>query len=120
MNKWIEVDASNRQLGRLATEVANLIIGKNNPDYQPNKSKQTNIVVINCQKVSANLVGKNIYSHSGYLGNLKTKPKSEVSLDKIVQRSILGMLPKNRLFKGYASKIHCYLADSHPYKGQIK
>ena len=120
MNNWIEVDASDKILGRLATQIANLIIGKDDPAYQPNKSKNLNVVVINCGKVSANLDNKFNYHHTGYIGNLKTKPRSEISLDKLVQQAIVGMLPKNRLFEGYEAKIHCYLEDKHPYKGQTK
>ncbi len=118
MNNWIEIDATDRRLGRLATQIANLIIGKGDPAYKPNVERDINVIVINCSKVKANLTSKFDYHHTGYIGNLKTKPKCEIDLDKIVKNAILGMLPKNKLFANFDTKLHCYLKDEHPYKGQ--
>lgn len=90
-------------LGRAASEVAKLIIGKNDPSYAPNKLSESVVTVVNVDKLSFSgrkLIQKKYYSHSGYIGNLKEKSLSDSFQDdpkKLFTQTVKGMLPKNRL-----------------------
>jgi len=102
-SKTYTIDATNRVLGRLATEIAILLRGKNRTDFAPNKDMGDFVVVKNVNKIRVTgkkLEKKLYYHHSGYLGGLKETPLKELfekDPGEVLRRAVFGMLPKNRL-----------------------
>ncbi len=100
---WFVVDATNQVLGRLATKIARMLIGKDKPSFTPYLDSGDHVVVINADKIrmTGNKVEQKVYySHSGYPGGLKEVPAKRVREAKpewIVREAVLGMLPKNKL-----------------------
>jgi large subunit ribosomal protein L13 len=111
---WHVVDATDVVLGRLASKVARLLIGKDNPSFTPYLDSGDHVVVINADKVR--LTGNKIeqkfyYSHSGYPGGLKEIPAKrvrETKPDWMIREAVLGMLPKNKLRARRAKKLRIY------------
>lgn len=122
--KWYVVDASDQVLGRLATQVARIIRGKNKAIFTPNADTGDFVVVINAEQVK--VTGKreelkNYFHHSGYPGGLKTRSLSEVRAKKpefIIENAVKGMLPKTRLGKKLIKKLKVYSGGSHPHQAQ--
>jgi len=112
--QWFVVDASNVVLGRLATKVARLLIGKDKASFTPYLDSGDHVVVINADKIrmTGNKVEQKVYySHSGYPGGLKEVPAKRVRESKpewIVREAVLGMLPKNKLRARRAKKLRVY------------
>ena len=111
---WFVVDATNVVLGRLATKVARMLIGKDKPSFTPYLDSGDHVVGINADKVrmTGNKVEQKIYySHSGYPGGLKEVPAKRVRETKpewIIREAVLGMLPKNKLRARRAKKLRIY------------
>jgi large subunit ribosomal protein L13 len=111
---WYVVDATNAVLGRLATKVARILIGKDNPSFTPYLDSGDHVVVINADKVRLTgnkLEQKVYYSHSGYPGGLKAVPVKRVRETKpewMIREAVLGMLPKNKLRARRARKLRVY------------
>lgn len=111
---WFVVDATNAVLGRLATKVARMLIGKDKPSFTPYLDSGDHVVVINADKVrlTGNKMEQKVYhSHSGYPGGLKTVPVKRVREDRpewVVREAVLGMLPKNKLRARRARKLRVY------------
>jgi large subunit ribosomal protein L13 len=111
---WFVVDATNQVLGRLATRVARMLIGKDKPSFTPYLDSGDHVVVINADKVrmTGNKVEQKIYySHSGYPGGLKAVPAKrvrEAKPDWMIREAVLGMLPKNKLRARRAKKLRVY------------
>jgi large subunit ribosomal protein L13 len=111
---WYVVDATNAVLGRLATKVARILIGKDKPSFTPYLDSGDHVVVINADKVRLTgnkLEQKVYYSHSGYPGGLKAVPASRVRATRpewVVREAVLGMLPKNKLRARRARKLRVY------------
>jgi large subunit ribosomal protein L13 len=111
---WFVVDATDQVLGRLATRVARILIGKDKPSFTPYLNSGDHVVVINANKVrmTGNKVEqKEYYSHSGYPGGLKVVPAKRVRETKpewVVREAIVGMLPKNKLRAQRAKKLRVY------------
>ena len=111
---WFVVDATDVVLGRLATKVARMLIGKDKPSFTPYLDSGDHVVVINANKIrmTGNKVEQKIYySHSGYPGGLKEVPAKRVRETKpewIVREAVLGMLPKNKLRARRAKKLRVY------------
>ena len=111
---WYVVDATNAVLGRLATRVARILIGKDKPSFTPYLDSGDHVVVINADKVkmTGNKVEQKVYySHSGYPGGLKAVPAKRVRESKpewVVREAIVGMLPKNKLRARRAKKLRVY------------
>jgi len=122
--KWYLVDAKDQVLGRLASEVAKIIRGKNKPTFTPNMDTGDFVVVINADKVK--LTGKRpelkqYIRHSGYPGGQKITSVREVKLSKpefLVENAVKGMLPKNRLGRKLIKKLKVYTGESHPHSAQ--
>ena len=122
--KWVLVDAEGQVFGRLASKVANILNGKNKPEYTPNCDVGDHVVVINCDKLiftGKKLDQKIYYRHSGYPGGLKEttyrklmQTKPEFAFYEAVRR----MLPKNRLGRKMLKKIHVYRGSE--YKNQAQ
>jgi len=112
--QWFVVDATNVVLGRLATKVARLLIGKDKASFTPYLDSGDHVVVINAEKIrmTGNKIEQKIYySHSGYPGGLKEVPAKRVRESKpewIVREAVLGMLPKNKLRARRAKKLRVY------------
>ena len=121
---WYLVDADGKTLGRLASKIAMILMGKNKPIYTPHVDTGDHVVVINAKKViltGDKLNSKIYYSHSNYPGGLKEinakkllEKKPEMLLEKAVQR----MLPKNKLGRAMATKLKVYSGGTHPHQSQ--
>ncbi len=122
--KWFVVDASGKTLGRLATEAARVLSGKNSPKYTPFMDMGDHLIVINAEKIR--LTGlksqqKMYRRYTGFPGGLREE--SFVRLlqrkpEKIVEEAIKGMLPKTKLGRKMASKLNVYKGDQHPHGAQ--
>lgn len=122
--KWHLIDADGKTLGRLATEIATLLIGKHNVDYTPGVVMEDHIVVINAEKIFANLTRqeeKVYYHHSMYPGGLKAiayKTQLANHPDRILRAAVRGMLPKNRLTARFLDNLKIYAGSEHPHVAQ--
>src|SRR5256884_2847604 len=111
---WYVVDATNAVLGRLATRVARMLIGKDKPSFTPYLDSGDHVVVINADKIrlTGNKIEQKVYySHSGYPGGLKAVPVKRIRESRpewIVREAVLGMLPKNKLRARRAKKLRVY------------
>ena len=114
---WFVIDANGQVLGRLATRVASLLIGKDKPNYTPYLDCGDHVVVINAERVrlTGNKIDQKVYRHhSGYPGGLKEIPIRRVmqnKADDVIREAVLGMLPKNKLRARRARKLRIYVGD---------
>ena len=121
---WILVDAKGKTLGRLAAQIANILSGKNKPEYTPNADMGDFVVVVNASEV--NVTGKKLdqklyYRHSGYPGGIKSKPLREImenSANDAIKSAVKGMLPKSKLGRQMFTKLKVYNDDQHPHAAQ--
>lgn len=124
--EWQLVDAKNKIVGRIATEIATMLMGKNKPNYVPYLDMGDNVVVINAAKVKFSgkkESQKRYYTHSGYPGGLKTKTVTDIRTDKpeqLVSHAVWGMMPKGTLGRQMIKKLHVYGGSEHPYKKQMQ
>ncbi len=122
--KWYIIDAEDKIVGRLATEVANLLRGKQNPAYTPNTDSGDFVVIINAEKVkfSGNKWDKKIYyTHSGHVGGLKEKTAKEQLAkhpELIVMNAVKGMLPKTSLGRKQLTKLKVFTGIEHLHEAQ--
>ncbi len=122
--KWYVIDASGQTLGRLATRVARILSGKNNPRYTPFLDTGDHVVVLNAEKVK--LTGLKAESklyrrYTGYPGGLREEEYVKLLKRKpeaILQQAILGMLPKSKLGRAMGKKLKVYRGDKHPHQAQ--
>ena len=121
---WHLVDAKDKVLGRLAVKIATILSGKNKAQYSPNADLGDFVVVVNAEKVKVTgnkFTQKNYYHHTGYPGGLKTKSfekMQEDSPEKIIEKAVKGMLPKNKLSNQIIKKLKVYSGSVHPHIGQ--
>lgn len=124
--KWQVLDASGQSLGRLAAQVAKLVIGKHKPHYVPYHDVGDQVIVTNCRHLK--LSGrkwqqKRYYRHSGYVGGLsETSATEQFAKDptSLLRIAVKGMLPKNKLQKKRLKKLKAYADDNHPHQAQEK
>lgn len=122
--KWYIIDATDQILGRLSVEVANLLRGKNKPDFTPNVDCGDNVIIINSDKIklSSNKDEREFwYTHSGYIGGLRKRSGKEMIQkysDELIYEAVEGMLPKNRLSRKLIKKLHIYKKDVHKHEAQ--
>ena len=122
--QWYLVDAENHTLGRLASEVASVLRGKNKPTYTPHLDTGDFVVVINADKirVSGNKPTQKLYRrHSGRPGGMKTETFAHLQAripERIVERAIKGMLPHNALGRQLFRKLKVYKGSDHPHAAQ--
>ena len=122
--KWYVVDANGLTLGRLASEVAKVLRGKNKPEFTPHVDTGDYVIVINAEKIA--LTGrkfkKKIYfHHTGYLGGAKYASAGEWMNkypERIIQHAVRGMLPKNKLGEDMYRKLYVYVGAEHPHAAQ--
>lgn len=124
--QWHLLDAKNQILGRLATTVAHLLMGKNKPYFSPYLDTGDNVVVINAAKVvlSGKKENQKTYArHSGYPGGLKLKTAATIrakSPQELVRHAVVGMLPKTKLARLMLKKLSIYPGSEHPHKDKFK
>ncbi len=122
--KWYVVDAEGRTLGRLATEIATILRGKNKPQYTPHVDTGDFVVVVNAEKVivTGRKAEQKVYRrHSGYPGGLKEtsyERMMERRPTEILRRAVKGMMPKNRLARQQLRKLKIYAGPEHPHAAQ--
>ena len=122
--KWYVVDAEGLALGRVASQVANILRGKNKPIYTPNVDTGDFVIVINCDKII--LTGKKLdqkiyYKHSGYVGGLKETKYRKLLAEKpeeAMRHAVVGMLPKGPLGRQMAKKLKIYAGAEHEHAAQ--
>ncbi len=122
--KWYVVDASGQTLGRLASEVAKILRGKNKPEFTPFVDTGDYVIIINAEKVAVSgkkLSQKIYYRHSDYVGGMKETTLKEM-LDKhperVLEFAVKGMLPKGPLGREMYKKLHVYTGSEHPHAAQ--
>jgi large subunit ribosomal protein L13 len=122
--KWYVVDAEGQTLGRLATEIATILRGKNKPQYTPHVDTGDFVVVVNAEKVvvTGRKAEQKVYRrHSGYPGGLKVtsyEQMMERRPTEILRRAVKGMMPKNRLARQQLRKLKIYAGPEHPHAAQ--
>ncbi len=122
--EWLLVDAEGQNLGRLATKIAQLLLGKHRPDYTPGVLMGANVVVINAEKVEVfptRLESKVYYHHSGYPGGIKEinlKRQFEKFPERVIEKAVWGMIPKNKLGRRQYKNLHVYAGPKHPHYAQ--
>ena len=122
--KWFVVDAQNRVLGRLATQVATILRGKHKPIFAPHLDVGDHVVVINADKVhltGRKLTGKTYRWHSGYIGGLREVTAERMLRahpERVIEWAVQGMLPKGRLGRAMARKLKVYRGPEHPHSAQ--
>ena len=121
---WCIIDAKDKILGRLASQVAYRIRGKNNPLFSPHVDTGDWVIIINAEKIRMTgnkLDQKKYYRHSGYIGGLTTETAKELLAKKpeeVIKKAVRGMLPKNRLGRKLGRKLFVYAGDQHPHAAQ--
>ena len=122
--KWYVIDATDKPLGRLCSQVAQILIGKTKPTWTPNVDCGDYVIIINAQKVGLSgnkLETKNYYNVSGYAGGLRTR-SAKVMVEKypveMVERCIHGMCPKGRLGRQIEKKLFVYAGPEHKHEAQ--
>jgi large subunit ribosomal protein L13 len=124
--EWHVIDATDKVLGRLATEVARLLMGKHKPMFSRHLDTGDYVVVVNAEKIciSGNKEKKKLYyRHSGYPGGLKSISLEEMLKtrpDWVVEQAVKGMLPRNRLGNSMIKKLKVYVGDAHPHLAQTR
>ena len=122
---WRHVDAEGKTLGRLATEVATVLMGKHRPEFTPGVLSGDAVIVTNASKVvltGRKLEQKTYYRHSGWMGSLKSitagKVLASAHPERVIEHAVRGMLPKNTLGRKMLSKLKVYAGPSHPHAAQ--
>lgn len=123
-HNWYLVDATNMRLGRLASEIAMILRGKNKPNFTPHMDTGDFVIVVNAEKVV--VTGKKrtqkLYRrHSGRPGGMKTETFAKLQArvpERIIEHAVQGMLPKNSLGRKLFTKLKVYVGDSHPHEAQ--
>jgi large subunit ribosomal protein L13 len=122
--KWWLINAEGRILGRMATEVADLIRGKRKPQFTSHLDTGDFVVIVNAEKIKVSgrkLEQKKYYSHSGYPGGIKEetlKDLLERKPEEVVKKAVWGMIPKGKLGRALYKKLKVYRGPSHPHEAQ--
>lgn len=122
--KWYLIDAKGLTLGRLSTKVAELLMGKHKPSYSPNVITGDSVIIINSSKVKTTgnkLTDKFYYRHSGYPGGIKEtslKDMLEKHPNRVIEHSVAGMLPKNKLKAEMLKNLKVYPTQEHKHEAQ--
>jgi large subunit ribosomal protein L13 len=122
--EWYVIDATDKVLGRVATEIALRLRGKHKPEYTPHVDTGDHIVVINAEKIAVTgnkEEGKIYYRHTGYPGGIKdvnVRELREKAPTRILETAVRGMMPKNSLGRAMFKKLHIYAGDKHNHQAQ--
>lgn len=123
-NDWLLIDAKGKNLGRFATQIASILLGKNKPTYTPGVDTGDFVVVINAERITVTgnkLEDKYYYRHSGYPGGLKQiklREQLEKHPDRVIRQAVWGMLPHNKLGRKLIKKLKIYAGPDHPHAAQ--
>ena len=122
--KWMIVDAENQTLGRMSSEIAKILQGKNKPSYTPHVDTGDHVIIINAEKVAmtGNKMNKKVYiRHTGYPGGQRFMTPKEALVKKpefIIENAVRHMLPRTRLGRAMYKKLHVYVGTEHPHAAQ--
>ncbi len=122
--KWYVVDAKDQTLGRMASEIAKVLMGKNKPEYTPSVDTGDYVIVVNADKVKVTgkkEMQKTYVRHSGYIGGRKEILYKDVMAkhpDRIITHAVKGMLPKNKLGRQMLKKLKVYAGSEHQHQAQ--
>ncbi|MDX1688022.1 MAG: 50S ribosomal protein L13 [Candidatus Promineifilaceae bacterium] len=122
--KWFVVDAEGETLGRLASRIATILRGKHKPIYNPAVDTGDYVIVVNAEKIHTTgrrLDQKKYYRHSGYTGSMKERTLREMlekHPDRVIEKAVRGMLPKNVLGRKMIRKLKVYAGPDHPHQAQ--
>ena len=122
--QWYVVDAENQRLGRLATEIAKTLRGKNKPSFTPNLDAGDFVIVVNAEKVvvTGKKSDEKLYRrHSGRPGGMKSETFAQLQAripERIIEQAVKGMLPKNALGRQLFTKLKVYAGPDHPHQAQ--
>ncbi|MBU5638320.1 50S ribosomal protein L13 [Geomonas sp. Red69] len=121
---WYLVDVDSKVLGRVATEIANVLRGKNKPTFTPSVDTGDFVIVVNAEKIALTgnkFANKTYYSHSSFPGGLKEISAAKL-IDKkpeeLIKKAVKGMLPKNKLARHMLKKLKIYSGGAHPHAAQ--
>ncbi len=122
--EWIVVDAAGKTLGRLATQLADVLRGKRKPEYTPHCDVGDFVIVVNAEKIA--VTGKKrsdklYHRHSGYPGGLRTRTLNDMlerQPEEVIRKAVKGMLPRNRLARAQLRKLKVYAGPEHPHAAQ--
>ncbi|HCB01803.1 MAG TPA: 50S ribosomal protein L13 [Anaerolineae bacterium] len=127
---WVVIDAEGQNLGRLATRVAHLLLGKHKPTFTPGVEMGDFVVIVNTEKVSvtgtkteSRLTSKMYHHHSGYPGGLKSislRDQLATHPDRALRDAVWGMLPHNKMGRAVLKRLKIYAGPNHPHGTQIK
>ena len=121
---WQVLDGSGKSVGRLASQVAKLLLGKHRPHYVPYHDTGDHVVVLNCAQLQFSgrkWEQKHYYWHSGYIGGIKSISAADLFAKdpcEVLRRAVKGMLPKNKLQAKRLEKLKAYAGDEHPHVAQ--
>jgi large subunit ribosomal protein L13 len=121
---WYVVDAQGKTLGRLATQIANVLRGKRKPTYTPHVDVGDFVIVVNAEKVAVtgDKREKKLYwRHSGYPGGIRSRTLGDLlekRPEEVIRRAVKGMLPRNRLARQQLRKLKVYAGPDHPHQAQ--
>ena len=121
---WVLVDAKDKKLGRIASVIAGLLMGKHKPNFTPGVLMGDSVIVINAKGIKVNPTRekeKIYYRHSGYPGGLKAvsfPDQLENHPDRVIKLAVWGMLPHNRFGRKLLKRLKIYAGESHPHGGQ--
>ena len=121
---WYVVDAADRTLGRLATQIADVLRGKRKPTYTPHVDVGDFVIVVNAEKVAVTgnkREDKRYWRHSGYPGGIRSRTLGDLlekRPEEVIRRAVTGMLPRNRLARQQLRKLKIYAGPDHPHQAQ--
>lgn len=122
--KWYIIDVDGKTFGRQVVKIASILTGKNKPIYTPHMDTGDFVIIVNAKKVRISgdkLTGKKYYHYSGYPGGLRERTfeqMREKTPDRLFNKAVWGMLPKNRLGRKMLKKLFVYGGPDHPHKAQ--
>jgi len=123
-NDWVVIDAAGKTVGRLATQVAQILRGKHKPSYTPHLAGGDFVIIVNAEKVvfSGSKLDQKVYTrYSGYQGGLKQVPARAMLAkhpERVLERAVWGMLPKHRLGRKLIRRLKVYAGATHPHHAQ--
>ena len=124
IRKWHLIDATNQNLGRLATQVATLLRGKHKAEYTPNMDMGDFVIIVNAKNINATgnkMQDKVYYKHTGYIGHMKSialKDLLEKDAKRVIESAVKGMIPRNPLGRAMMKKLKIYNESNHPHQSQ--
>jgi large subunit ribosomal protein L13 len=121
---WYVIDAEGKTLGRLATQIADLLRGKRKPEYTPHCDTGDFVVIVNAEKIvvtGKKRTDKLYWRHSGYPGGIRSRTLNEMlerRPEEVIRKAVQGMLPRNRLARQQINKLKVYAGPEHPHAAQ--